>query len=127
MISMITVSHKGDFNLIEKWWNRMLKRDYLNVLGRYGDLGVQALEAATPVDSGITAGSWYYEITKDNKEITIAFKNSNQNDGYSIAILLMYGHGTRNGAYVKANDFVHPAIRPVFKELADAVWREVKR
>ena len=118
---------KGNFNNIERWWNRMLRRDYLNILGRYGDMGVRALEAATPVDSGITAGSWIYEITNDGKEITLAFKNTNENDNLNIVILLMYGHGTRNGGYVKANDFVNPAVKPIFKELAESAWKEVTK
>jgi hypothetical protein len=124
---MIRVRHKGDFNNIERWWNRMLRRDYLNVLAPYGEQGVQALEAATPRDSGITAGSWKYEIENDGAMVTLGFSNDNENQGYNIAILLMYGHGTRNGGYVKANDFVHPALEPVFQELANAAWKEVTR
>lgn len=124
---MIKIRQKGDFNKIEQWFNRMLRRDYLNVLAKYGAMGVQALQAATPVDSGVTADSWAYEIENDGKTVTLGFKNSSQNDGCSIVILLMYGHGTQNGSYVKANDFVNPAVKPIFEELADSAWKEVTK
>lgn len=122
---MIRVRHKGNFNNIEKWWNRMLKRDYLNVVSKYGDIGVKLLRDATPVASGQTANSWNYEIEDDGKTITLAFTNSSEENGENIVILLMYGHGTQNGGYVEANDFVHPTIEPLFEIIAEEAWKEV--
>lgn len=127
MRSIITVKHKGSFNKTEQWFNRMLRRDYLNVADKYGQIGVQALRDATPVDSGITAESWFYEIENTGKSVNISFHNNNENQGANIVILLMYGHGTGNGGYVQANDFVNPALEPVFQQMADAAWKEVTK
>lgn len=124
---MIIIRHKGNFDKTEKWYDRMLRRDHIRILNEYGERGVAALKAATPVDSGITADSWSYEIKQDNKKITIAFNNSSESNGCNIVILLMYGHGTKNGGYVQANDFVNPTLEPIFRDLADAAWREVKK
>lgn len=124
---MIHVRHEGNFNNIEQWWNRMLRRDYLNVLARYGEQGLAALRAATPIDSGVTAESWSYTIENDGKTCSISFENSSENNGCNIVVLLMYGHGTKNGGYVQANDFVNPALEPIFKEMAENAWKEVTK
>lgn len=121
----ITFRHKGDFSKTEKFFNSLLKLDYLNVLERYGQAGVAALASATPKDSGLTAVSWDYEITHNGKETTIAFTNSNINNGVNIAIILQYGHGTRNGGYVAGRDYINPAIQPIFDKIANEAWREV--
>lgn len=105
----------------------MLRRDYLNVLGKYGERGVAALVAATPTKSGITASSWGYEVHNDGSTASIVYTNDSENHGCKIVILLMYGHGTKNGGYVQANDFVNPALEPVFKQMADEAWREVTK
>ena len=122
---MFTVKQKGSFSNIEKFFNIVLRRDYLNVVDHYGQLGVEALAAATPKQTGATANSWYYEITSDSKSTTLAFDNSNVKNGVNIAIILNYGHGTRQGAYVKGRRFINPAVRPVFDKLADQVWKEI--
>ena len=122
---MITVKHKGNFNNIERFFNRVLKRDYLNILSDYAEQGVRALKEATPVVSGETAEAWDYEIESGNGITTIYFTNSEEDNGVNIAILLLYGHGTKNGGYVEGIDFVTPALEPVFRELADKMWREV--
>lgn len=124
-MSGITFRHKGDFSKTEKFFNSLLKLDYLNVLERYGQAGVAALAAATPRDSGLTAASWDYEITHNGKETTIAFTNSNVSNGVNIAIILQYGHGTRNGGYVAGRDYINPAIQPIFDKMANEAWREV--
>lgn len=124
---MITVKHKGNFNHFEAFCNRMLNREYLNVLTYYADLGVEALKAATPSDSGKTAAAWDYEIVSTSKITTLYFTNSHEENGANVAILLIYGHGTRNGGYVEGIDFVSPALRPVFQDLADAMWKEAKK
>lgn len=124
-MSGITFRHKGDFSKTEKFFNSLLKLDYLNVLERYGQAGVAALAAATPKDSGLTAASWDYEITHNGKETTIAFTNSNISNGVNIAIILQYGHGTRNGGYVAGRDYINPAIQPIFDKIANEAWREV--
>lgn len=125
MATGITFRHKGDFSKTEKFFNSLLKLDYLNVLERYGRAGVAALASATPKDSGLTAASWDYEITHNGKETSIAFTNSNVKDGVNIAIILQYGHGTRNGGYVAGRDYINPAIQPIFDKIASDAWKEV--
>lgn len=122
---MIRVRHKGNFNNIERFFNRVLKRDYLNILDDYAQRGLEALKAATPVESGETAEQWNYEIVRGDGITTLYFTNDHINDGVNVAILLIYGHGTRNGGYVEGNDFVTPALAPIFQDLADSMWREV--
>ena len=124
-MSGITFRHKGDFSKTEKFFNSLLKLDYLNVLERYGQAGVAALASATPKDSGLTAASWDYEITHNGKETTIAFTNSNISNGVNIAIILQYGHGTKGGGYVAGRDYINPAIQPIFDKMANDAWREV--
>ncbi|MBO7450987.1 MAG: HK97 gp10 family phage protein [Clostridiales bacterium] len=122
---MITIKHEGSFNSIEKILNKALKRDYLNIISEYADKGVAELKKATPSDSGKTANSWGYEIIDKKGIVTVYFTNDNIENGLNIAILLIYGHGTKNGSYVQGNDFVTPVINRVFKDLADKMWREV--
>lgn len=122
---MIKLSSTGNFNKTEKFLKR--SNNIKLELDVYGRKGVAALAAATPVNSGETANSWYYEITKQNGKYTIAFKNSNINNGVPIAIILQYGHGTNNGGWVEGRDYINPAIQPIFDEMAEAAWKEVKR
>lgn len=122
---MIKVKHKGNFNNIERFFNRVLKRNYLNILADYANRGVEALKEATPTESGETANSWGYEIESADGITTIYFTNDSINEGANVVILLIYGHGLWNGGYVEPNDFVTPAIRPIFEELADKMWKEV--
>ena len=122
---MITVRHKGNFNNFERFVNRALRRDYLNIISVYAERGVEALKEATPVVSGETRDAWNYEIESGNGKTTLWFTNSEEDNGVSVAILLIYGHGTKNGGYVEGIDFVSPALRPVFQEMADSMWKEV--
>lgn len=123
---MVSFRHKGDFSNLEKMLKNSFGKDYRRVLDRYGQEGVAALAAATPKDTGKTASSWTYEITQQkNGTLSITWKNTNINNGANIAIILQYGHGTRNGGYVKGVDYINPALKPVFDKLADAAWKEV--
>ena len=99
----------------------------LGRLDKYGREGVAALASATPVDSGLTASSWYYEIENKNGSATITFYNSNIQSGVPIAIILQYGHGTRNGGWVQGRDYINPAIQPIFDKITDEAWREVTK
>lgn len=119
------IVQKGDYNKVELWFNKLLGLEYLNVLERYGQMGVDALSNATPVDSGTTAASWGYEIHHSGKETSIVWTNSNMNKGVNIAVILQYGHGTRNGGYVAGRDYINPAIRPIFDNMVEEVWKEV--
>ena len=91
----------------------------------YGQRGVNALAAATPKDTGLTAASWYYEVERTDNDLAIYWKNSNTNNGVNIAVILQYGHGTNGGGYVRGIDYINPALRPIFEEIANDVWEEV--
>lgn len=122
---MITIRQRGDFKKTEKLLKKSLGRDYRAVLDKYGQKGVMALAAATPVESGETAALWDYEIIQNGSSISIVWKNYNINKGVNIAVILQYGHATRNGGWVEGRDYINPALRPIFDELADAAWKEV--
>lgn len=124
---MISVRHKGDFSKTIRYLGRVKKAVQLKDLDKYGREGVAALASATPFDSGLTANSWSYEITKENGSITIAFYNSNIQNGVPIAIILQYGHGTRNGGWVQGRDYINPAVQPIFDKITDDAWREVTK
>ena len=122
---MIEFKHRGSFGKMEKFLNGVPRNNRLALLVRYGRAGVTALEAATPVDSGITAGSWDYAITMEKKGYKIAWTNSSANEGIPIAILIQYGHVGMNGTYIEPNDFINPAIKETFNIILQKVWEEV--
>lgn len=123
----ITVSQSGDFRNLEQFIKNAERGEYLKVLERFGRMGVDALSAATPVESGVTASSWSYDIVERNGSAEIDFNNANVNKGVNIAIILQYGHGTGTGGYVQGIDYINPALRPVFEQIANAAWKEVTR
>lgn len=122
---MITFKQKGSFKNIERFLDKMQKKEFFQRLNQYGRRGVDALSAATPIDSGKTASSWNYEIHRSKDLVEIVWTNSNVNDGVPIVILLQYGHATGNGGYVQGYDFINPAIRPIFDEIEKDLWKEV--
>lgn len=87
--------------------------------------GVSALSMMTPVDTGLTAASWGYEIEVDGPKLTISWTNYNRESGALVAILLQYGHGTGTGGFVSGYDYINPAIQPIFDQIAEEVWRRV--
>lgn len=124
---MITIRHKGNLSKTTRFLERAKHAVRLADLDRYGREGVAALASATPVESGLTASSWYYEIVYTKSGAKIVFKNSNIQNGVPIAIILQYGHGTGTGGWVEGRDYINPAIQPIFDKLADDAWREVTR
>ena len=124
---MIGVRVKGDFSKTERFLKRIKGSVDISVLEKYGRIGVDALTSATPVDTGLTAQSWYYKIEKKGDSLSLLFCNSNIQNGVPIAIILQYGHGTRNGGWVEGRDYINPAIQPIFDELAELAWREVTK
>lgn len=123
---MISFSHKGDFSKLTIYLKK-LKNVRYSVLARYAQKGVDALASATPVDTGLTASSWYYKIKDENNRIEISFCNSNIQNGVPIAIILQYGHGTRNGGWVEGLDYINPALRPIFDKITNEAWKEVTK
>lgn len=122
----ISFKQKGDFKRTIKFMKHSLIEIKDTVkFNKYGIEGVMALSRATPVDSGTTAKSWTYKIEKDDDTVYIRFYNSNMADNIPVAILLQYGHGTRNGGYVQGIDYINPTLKPIFERMADEAWKEV--
>lgn len=124
---MIRFRQKGDFSKATGFLEKAKHVVRQGLLDRYGREGVKALHSATPTDTGLTASSWYYKIVNRSGFAKITFCNSNIQNGVPIAILLQYGHGTRNGGWVEGRDYINPAIRPIFDKLANDAWEEVRK
>ena len=124
---MITLKQKGDFSKVTGYLERVREVAKVGVLDKYGREGVAALAAATPVDTGKTASSWYYKVENKNGSATLSFFNSNIQNGVPIAIILQHGHGTGTGGWVPGRDYINPAIKPIFDRIANEVWREVTK
>ena len=124
---MIKFRQKGDFSKLTRYFERVKEVVKLGELDKYGREGVAALESATPVDTGLTASSWRYEIDHGKDSVSISFYNDNIQNGVPIAIILQYGHGTRNGGWVQGRDYINPVIRPLFDKIADEAWKEVTK
>lgn len=124
---MITFRQRGDFSKLTNFMERAKEAVHLGNLDKYGQEGVAALASATPVDTGQTANSWHYKIEQKNGSVSIRFYNTNIQNGVPIAIILQYGHATRNGGWVQGRDYINPAIQPIFDKIADTAWREVTK
>ena len=124
---MIKVTQKGDFKHIDGFFKRAIELQYISQLEKYGEEGVRLLSEATPVDTGTTAASWRYEVEKKNGFYSIYFVNDNAPSGVKVAILLQYGHATKNGGWVEGIDYINPALKPLFEKLADNAWLEITR
>lgn len=124
---MISFRQKGDFSKLTSFLEKAKGAVRLGDLDKYGREGVAALASATPIDSGETANSWYYKVVNKNNSATITFYNSNIQNGVPIAIILQYGHGTRNGGWVQGRDYINPAIQPIFDRIVNDAWREVTK
>ena len=124
---MISFKQKGDFSKLTGFLEQIKESVKIGDLDKFGRAGVEALSSATPVNTGKTANSWYYEIENKNGVATISFNNSNIQNGVPIAIILQYGHGTGTGGWVEGRDYINPAIRPIFDEIAENAWREVTK
>lgn len=121
----ITFRHRGDLSMTKKFLSNARSAMRFRNIDQYAQEGLAALQAATPIDSGETADSWYYDIERTPGSVSIVYRNSNIQNGVNIAIILQYGHGTGTGGYVEGRDYINPAIRPVFDRLADDAWKEV--
>ena len=127
MPKVVMFRQKGDFRRTSDFLKRANRLNLDVILNQYGQEGVEALRAATPKDTGTTANSWSYVVHKGTGSITITWSNSNIVDGVPLAVILQYGHGTRNGGYVQGTDYINPAMKPIFDKIAQRAWEEVKR
>lgn len=124
---MPPITQKGSFKNLDKFLRVMKGMSKREILESYARRGVDALRTATPIDTGLSANSWFYEIRINKNEWAITWYNSHvTRDGVPVVILLQFGHGTGTGGYVQGYDFINPALRPVFDRLADDVWKAVK-
>lgn len=124
---MIGFRHKGDFSKTTSFLTKLRQQRVFANLDKYGKEGVEALASATPVDTGVTAKSWYYKIENTKTGTTLTFHNSNIQNGVPIAIVLQYGHATRNGGWVEGRDYINPTIQPIFDKIAEKAWGEVTK
>ena len=124
---MIKFSQKGDFSKLTSFLEKTKEVVKLGNLDKYGKAGVEALSSATPIESGLTASSWYYKIENKDGKASINFYNSNIQNGVPIAIILQYGHGTGTGGWVEGRDYINPAIQPIFAKTVNDAWKEVTR
>ena len=124
---MITIRQEGDFSKLTSFLERAKEAVRIGDLDKYGREGVAALSSATPIDSGQTSESWSYKIEHKPGSVSIVFYNSNVQNGVPIAIILQYGHGTRNGGWVEGIDYINPAIQPIFNKIVESAWREVTK
>lgn len=122
---MIKITQKGDFSKVEMFLERLKEGFNKSIFDKYGRMGVEALRNATPVDTGLTASSWSYQINYSSNSVTIEFHNSHINKHVNIALILQYGHGTGTGGWVEGRDYINPALQPIFDQMAEEAWREV--
>ena len=128
MTEFITITQKGSFDNTERYFRELERMKIKPILDKYGKLGVEALSAATPQETGETSQSWYYEIVERSGYISIRWHNRNVDKGGTpVAILLQYGHATGGGGWVEGRDYIMPAIRPIFDQILADVSREVTK
>ena len=124
---MIRFWHRGNFSKTNKYLRDVKEAARVKILEEYGERGVSALSSATPVDTGLAATSWYYKVSRGEAGSRIEFFNSDIENGFPVAIMLQYGHGTGTGGWVEGRDYINPAIQPIFDELTEEAWKEVTR
>lgn len=124
---MIKVGQRGGFNNLENFLKRAPQTNYDHILHKYGAMGVSALSAATPVDTMETANSWSYKINKTKNKTRLEWHNESVAGSVPVVILLQYGHATVSGGFVQGRDFVNPALKDIFTQLSEEVWKEVNK
>jgi hypothetical protein len=122
---MISATSPGDFSKTTKFLEYLQRGDMYNDLDVYGRRGVDALASATPRETGETAQSWGYQISRKKNKVSISWFNTHRVDGVNIAVIIQYGHGTGTGGYVHGIEYINPAIRPIFEAILDDVWKKV--
>ena len=123
----VTISNKGDFAKTFNFLNSSKNINIDSILDKYGKQGVSLLASSTPIDSGLTAQSWSYVIEKSKGKTSIIWKNTNVINGVNVAVILQYGHGTKNGGYVQGRDYINPVIQPIFDRMTEEIWKEVTK
>ena len=122
---VITLTHHGDFNKTQQYFEKLKNLAGLGQLDKYGRKGVFYLKMAAPKDTGLTSESWKYDIIHDKGGATIVWTNTNVQNGVRIAMILQSGHGTKNGGWVEGIDYINPVLRKIFREMAEDASKEV--
>src|SRR4051794_5002229 len=120
---MFSITSSGSFDNTEAFVKRAAAGNFFNVLSKYGEMGRNALANATPRDSGLAAESWTYEVVQNGSYKGITWSNTDTENGFHVAIMLQYGHGTGTGGYIAGRDYINPAIKPIFEQIEEAVWK----
>lgn len=120
-------TQKGEFNKVERWLNSLMHKDYLNVLSFYGNKGVTALQTATPIDTGLAASSWRFQIETDKNGVTLVWINDDIEGGCNVAVLIDRGHVSKSGSWVPGKHYINEALEPIINELSNIVWEEATR
>lgn len=124
---MVKLTSRGSFKKTDKFLEEMKSFNITTILHKYGNMGVERLREYTPKDTGLTSESWTYTINSYGDRAGIEWWNTNENEGVPIALMIQYGHGMPNGTYIRGKDYINPALKPIFDELAERVWEEVRR
>lgn len=123
----ITFTEKGSFKNTERYLRKLSKLQLDAILNKYGTIGMNALSNATPADSGLAASSWSFTTVSRTGYYSIRWHNSDVENGFHVAVMIQYGHGTGTGGYVQGRDYINPAMRPIFDQIAEEAWREVTK
>ena len=126
MAGVVSITTTGEATRMKQFLKAMAEQKEFSRIEEFAEKGVEALAANTPVRTGQTAASWNYEITIGGGDVRIDWYNTNENNGFNVAIGLQYGHGTGTGGYVPGIDYINPVMRDVFQQIADEVWKEVE-
>jgi len=121
----ISISSSGSFDKTERYLQSLKKLDLSSIITEQAERGVQALSHSTPRDSGRASNSWGYEIKRTSSTVEIGWTNSDMENGYPVALMIQYGHGTGTGGYIQGIDYINPAMRPIFDQIAETVWKAV--
>ena len=122
---MISITNKGDFAKTFNFLNSSKNLKIDSIMDKYGKEGVELLSRNTPVDTGKTAQSWDYKVENNNGKTSLTWYNTNIVNGVNIAVILQYGHGTKNGGYISGRDYINPVIQPLFDKITEEIWKEV--
>lgn len=122
----IGVQTSGGFNNITAWLKQVSNSAPQTALNSIGREGVSRLQSATPRRTGATAAGWGYKISKSSRGWDIIWYNSaHPETSANVALLLQLGHGTGTGGYVPGQDYINPALRPVYTSATDKLMREL--
>lgn len=126
-MARIVLESRGSFRKTDNFLQTMKRKDIYKSLEHYGRMGTNGLQAATPVETGITANAWYHKVSRSGKYYSITWYNYHVDSGIPIVILLQYGHATKNGGFVQGRDFINPVIVPLFNQISNEVWKAVQK